>query len=262
MRAGGLGGEAQVADAGPGRRRTVTGGGSCGSPSTQTVRSLPRGGSLTPSTRFHASARPSVGGADAGAPAPAGVALVVGGRVVDDAAAATGRPAPVGQRRPCRGPRRRPACASSRSRRRSRRRVSTPAPSSSARSIRAAPSRTGTPAGRSAHAARGRARSARTAAASRDPRRPRTTGGRGRSGPRRRRASARARTRRRSARPSAAARPSRAGIGAGGERAARVQRRPAAAAPNVAAIGQPTVHGDPCDRWQPDRSRVSCRITD
>ena len=58
----GLGVEAQrravgAADLREVRRRTATGGASCGTPSTHTARSQPLGGSLTPLTRFHASAR-------------------------------------------------------------------------------------------------------------------------------------------------------------------------------------------------------------
>ncbi len=71
----------------PSLPRKPTGGGSLGSPSTQIARSLSRGGSLIPSTRFQARFATLDRAADAGRPAPVGAALVVAGRLVVDAAA-------------------------------------------------------------------------------------------------------------------------------------------------------------------------------
>ena len=91
--------------------RSATGGGSVGSPSIQIARSLPLGGSLIPSTRFQASGAAVGGGPDPGRPAPAGLALVVPGGLVVDAAPA--RPASaVPAPRPSPRSASRPACGS------------------------------------------------------------------------------------------------------------------------------------------------------
>ncbi len=74
-----LGGEAQAAD----RRevgRNVTGGTSCGTPSTHTARSEPVGASWIPSTRFQATASPVTADADARRPPPGRVARVIARR--------------------------------------------------------------------------------------------------------------------------------------------------------------------------------------
>ena len=94
-------GSVKLVDGRADRRRTARRA-SLGSPSIQTVRSLSVGGSLTPLTRFQATARPSLRGADARRPPPARVPRVVAGGVVDHRVAVDRQRPAVDRDRPVR----------------------------------------------------------------------------------------------------------------------------------------------------------------